>query len=106
MIRSNRIKQSAAGRIVAAAMAAVILCVMLTASFCLTAQADHDCSGEHCAVCALLYQWGDMVRQVRSGISALTALLPAAAPQFFLLLLIAAAFLSATPVSKQVRLNN
>ena len=43
-------------------LAAVLLLTLLCALLFVAAEADHHCPGEHCAVCAQLAHWGELLR--------------------------------------------
>ena len=93
-------------RIAAGVTALVMLAVMLLAAFCVAVEADHDCTGEDCSVCACIRQCENALRQLGENFAALAVVL---LPVLFLLF--AAGFFVRqtalqTPVSKKVRLNN
>ena len=93
-------------RMAAGVTALLMLAVLLLAAFSVAVEIDHDCAGEHCAVCACIRQCETALRQLGEWVAALAAaLLPV------LLLLLFARFSARqsapkTPVSGRVRLNN
>ncbi len=93
-------------RIAAGALCALLAAALLFSAFFAAAEADHDCSGEDCPVCACVRMCERTLRGLGGG---RIVLLSCAAPAFFLFF--AAAFTAAsfpreTPVSGKVRLNN
>ncbi len=93
-------------RIAAGILALALLAVVLFSAFYLAAEAEHDCAGEDCPICACIRQCESILRGLGDG----TALRSAAVAPV-ILVLIAAAFSAAavlrnTPVSGKVRLNN
>ena len=91
-------------RLLAGVLALAVLLALLLCSFCMAAESDHDCTGEDCAVCALLRQCDNLLRCVAVA-ALLTAALAAvcrrpAAARFV------CSVRRATPVSARVRLNN
>ena len=62
-----------------AVLLTVVLCLsVLGAAFCLAEHTQHDCSGENCAVCAVLEQCGERLHAAVSAASATVMLLLAA----------------------------
>ncbi len=102
-MRDRRI--SGAVRIAAGALGLLLLALLLFSSFYPAAEADHDCTGEDCAVCVCIRLCENALVRFGSGV----LLLAAAAP--VLLFLAAAVHVSAvfpqeTLISEKVRLNN
>ncbi|MBQ9551201.1 MAG: hypothetical protein IJU96_00405 [Clostridia bacterium] len=93
-------------RIAAGVIALVMAAAVLFAAFFIAVEADHDCVGEGCAVCACIQACVQSFRQFGAG----RASSAAAAVCFWLLVLSAffflPTFLPQTPVAKKVRLNN
>lgn len=97
---------SAAKRFLCIAVCIGFVAVSLFSGLFVSTHAIHDCTGEHCGVCAQIHQAQSLLRQfgaaaakaVSYGI-ALTILIGA-------LLLYTVLFLTATPVSQSIRLNN
>ncbi len=97
---------SVAMRIAAGIMGLVLLTVVLFSAFYIAAEADHDCSGEDCLICACIRQCENTLRGVGSGSAALISFIV----PVILILLAAASVIAAAPqdtlVSIKVRLNN
>ncbi len=93
-------------RIAAGVMVLITLAAVLFSAFYIAAEADHDCSGEDCPVCACIRQCEQVFRGVGYG----TAARSVAAASFIPVLTVAAFFAAAaaqdTLVSGKVRLNN
>ena len=90
-------------RLLAGVMALAALLTLLLSAFYIAAEADHDCSGEDCVICAQL-------RQCEKLLCCAAALAVAAAVFAAVRLLFTArfacGFLRQTPVSARVRLND
>ena len=98
-------KANKAKRILAGVLGLFLLLALVLCAACIAAEADHDCTGEDCPVCALVHQCENLLRQFGTAAAA-AALLAVAA----LLCVSAASYVCAvcrvTPVSRKVRLNN
>ncbi len=93
-------------RITAGIMGLMMLVLVLFSAFYIAAEADHDCCGEECPICACIHQCENILRGIGDGAAGRSA---AVAP--VILILFAAAFVIAavsqdTLVSRKVRLNN
>ena len=93
-------------RITAGIMGVMMLFIVLFSAFYIAAEADHDCCGEDCPICACIHQCENILRGIGDGAAVRCA---AVAP--VILILFAAAFVIAafsqdTLVSRKVRLNN
>ncbi len=93
-------------RITAGIMGLMMLVLVLFSAFYIAAEADHDCCGEDCPICACIHQCENTLRGIGDGAAVRSA---AVAPA--ILILFAAAFVIAavsqdTLVSRKVRLNN
>ncbi len=95
-------------KITAGILGLMTLVIVLFSSFYIAAEADHDCRGEDCPVCACVRQCENALHGPGDGIATrpasvasviLMLLLPAAAPA-------AAASRQKTLVSEKIRLNN
>ena len=93
-------------RIIAVFMVFALLLFLLLSSYFIAYEADHDCSGENCPVCALLQISENNLRQLGGGA-------PVTASAFSLILLIMvmqimidSGIIISTPVSRKTRLNN
>ena len=85
---------------------ALVLLVLISAS-CLIAEADHDCTGEDCPVCACLLRFENVLRRLGAGADARTAILQLSVRfAVLLLLLTSGVFKPSTPVLRKVRLND
>lgn len=93
-------------RILSGTMAALFLAVMLFSSFFIAVEADHDCTGEDCPICAVIHQCENTLRSVNDGQAVQAVIVP------FMLSCLLAAFLykpylvQETPVSEKVRMDN
>ncbi len=93
-------------RIAAGIAGMLMLLIMLFSAFYIVSEADHDCTGEDCPVCACIRECENTLRQPGDGSEAHLA---ATVPVFFLFvsaLLSESDPASETPVSRKVRLNN
>ena len=103
MCNSNTAK---AKRIAAGIMGIMLLVIVLFSSFYLAAEADHDCTGEDCPICACIQKCENTLRGIGDGTAIQSA---AVIPVLFILLfsvLFVAEFSRETLVSRKVRLNN
>ncbi len=102
----NSSEKNSNKRLTAALLAMVMLFFVLFSVFFIAHEADHECSGEGCPVCALIQMCEDNIRQLGSG----TAVSAAESVLVFLTLAMpvftAFAINVSTPVSKKIRLNN
>ena len=84
----------------------VVLIFLLFSAYFVAYEADHECSGEDCPVCALLHISEDSLRQLGCGVSSL----PAAGMLIFLIMVMRlctdSCNIISTPVSRKTRLNN
>ena len=97
---------SKAKRMAAGIMGLLLLAVVLLSALFLAAEADHDCAGEDCPICAVMQACANTLRRYGGAAAARPA---AAVPVVFFLFaaaLPAAVFLRETPVSRGTRLNN
>lgn len=93
-------------RIAAGIMGLVMLIIVLFSAFFIAAEADHDCTGEDCPICACIAQCENTLHQIGDGAAVQAAVI---VPVFFMLILaflFADYFTQETPVSRKVRLNN
>ncbi len=84
----------------------ILLFIVLFSSFYTAAETNHDCTGEDCPVCASIQHYERTLKQVGSGITAVSS---AIIPLIILLISAHLAITSVshgTPVSNKVRLNN
>ena len=93
-------------RAAAAILGVTMLVLLLLSAFCIAAEADHDCTGEDCQICACIRQCEQSLHRIIDGAMAQAVVIVP------LLALLLAAFLFAfvlqqkTPVSGKVRLND
>ncbi len=95
-----------AKRIAAGIMGIMMLVIVLFSAFYIAAEANHDCTGEDCPICACIQQCENILRRVSEGTaSELSAVIPV-----FFILFFAACFVAALPqetlITRKVRLNN
>ncbi len=93
-------------RITAGILVMFIFFTMLFSAFCIAAEADHDCTGEDCPICACIQQCENTLHQIGDGIALQAAVI---IPVIFIFLCISLFTLGLpreTPVSGKVRLNN
>lgn len=98
---SPKHKKAAAG-----ILAMFLLSLLLFSAFYVTAEAEHDCTGEDCPVCACIQQCESTLQKMGDGSAHLAA---AILPAVFLLILscfFVFTFPQETLVSIKVRLNN
>ena len=97
---------SRAKRITAGLMGLTLLLVVLLSALFLVVEADHDCAGEDCPICAVMQTCTNVLR--RFGAAVITLLAAAASIILFLFATVSGAnvFAQATPVSRKIRLNN
>lgn len=93
-------------RITAGIMGLMTLVLVLFSAFYIAAEADHDCCGEDCPICACIRQCENTLRGNGDG----TAVRSAAFTRVILILFAAAFVIPAasqdTLISRKVRLNN
>lgn len=93
-------------RFLSGVMALVIVAFLLLSIIFIVHEADHDCSGGDCPVCALIMQCENNLRTVGTGdtaeaVSSVTSILIAV-----ILMPLAAVAVVSTPISRKIRLNN
>ncbi len=103
----NRIHKSAdSWKITAIFLILVILLFLFISTYFIAYEADHECTGEDCPVCALIQMSENSLRQLGSGAPS-----AAAVSSLFILILVMQICTSdsitlPTPVSEKIRLNN
>ena len=103
-MRSTGVTQ--AKRIAAGLMGLTLLLIIALSAAFLVAEADHDCAGEDCPICAFMAVCVHVLRRLGA---AAVVLLAAAAPAILFLaapVAGAAVFAPGTPVSQRTRLND
>ena len=93
-------------RISAGIMGILMLFIMLFSAFFIAAEADHDCTGEDCPICACIGQCENILHQIGSGIASCTAVIISIVFLFVSVNLFASIFPQETLVSRKVRMNN
>ncbi len=103
----HRIHKSAdTGKITAIFLILVVILFLLVSTYFIAHEADHECTGEDCPVCALIQMSENSLRQLGSGTPA------AAVASSLCVLLLVMQFCTGdsitfpTPVSRKTRLNN
>ncbi len=93
-------------RVIALVVLASVLFVVLFSSFYIAEEADHECSGASCPVCAMIQQCADNIRQ--TGIGQIVTTIIAMVICFFCQTTEETGFtvLRETPVTRKVRLND
>ena len=93
-------------RIAAGIMGLMMFIAVLFSAFYIAAEADHDCCGEDCPICACIQQCENTLRGIGDGTAEqLSAVIPVML--IFLVAALPIAVLSQeTLVSRKVRLNN
>ncbi len=103
MCGANQVK---ARRAAAGAMGLLMLLIVLFSAFCIAAEADHECTGEDCRICACILRCENTLRGTGDGKS---TQLPGVVPVLCVLLfavLFSAELLQETLVNGKVRLND
>ncbi len=93
-------------RISAGIMGILMLFIMLFSAFYIAAEADHDCAGEDCPICACIAQCENILHQIGDGIASCAAVIISIVFLFVSVFLFATLFPQETLVSRKVRLNN
>ena len=93
-------------KMTAGIMGLILLVIVLFSAFYIAAEADHDCCGGDCPICACIHQCENNLRVIGDG----TAVRSAAVVPVIHILFAAAFVITAvshdTIVSRKVRLNN
>lgn len=92
-------------RFAAAVMALAVLFFVFLSVFFIAHEADHDCTGDDCPVCALIQMCENNIRQLGNGTSAAAAEAALVFLTFILPVLMTGALAGSTPVSRKTRLN-
>lgn len=93
-------------RIMAGIMGILMLLIILFSAFYIAAEADHDCTGEDCPICACIHQCEKTLYQISDGIAVQTAVI---IPFVFMLVipvLFTVCIQHETLISKKIRLNS
>lgn len=70
------------------------------------AEADHDCIGEDCPVCACIHHAEQTLKQLGMGIGSAAGWMPVAVTLIFCIPCVLCAGAHQTPIGQKVRLNN
>ena len=95
-----------AKRVAAGVMSLTLLLVIVLSALFLVAEADHDCAGEDCPICAVMQVCVHVLRRFGGAATILLAVAAAAILFLFAAVSGAAVFAQETPVSRRIRLNN
>lgn len=93
-------------RLIAIVVLAAILAVMLFSSCYIIKEADHDCSGTSCPVCAVIQQCENNLGQIGMGQIAIIAVAAAFCFLYQAIASIHAVVSAETPITRKVRLND
>ena len=93
-------------RFAAACGAALLAFALLFSVFFLVAEADHDCGGEHCAVCHQIQTCQELLEQLSAAPAAFAAAAALCFRMLFLVLRTQDVFAVSSPVSQKVKLLN
>ncbi len=84
----------------------LLLSVSLFSAFYVTSEANHDCCGEGCPICAHIDQCTSILRSAGDGSAILGAVLLLTAISFTAAAVLISVFCSSSPITFKVRLNN
>ncbi len=87
-------------------MVLLLLLFVLLSVFFIAHEADHECTGEDCPVCALIQISENNLRQLGSGAPAAAAVISCIVFVMMLQSLTDTGIVISTPVSRKIRLNN
>ena len=93
-------------RYIAGVTAAVLLTVMLLSAAFISAHIHHDCTGDHCPVCAMMHQCEKALHSFGGATSGNAASFIPLCLILFIISLPACSFTISSPVSDKVRLND
>lgn len=97
---------SPAKRLLCIAICIGFVAVSLFSGLFVSTHAIHDCTGEHCGVCAQIHQAQSLLRQFGAAAAKAASYGIAFAILLGALLLHTVLFSTTTPVSQNIRLNN
>ena len=95
-----------ARRIAAGIMGLMMLLIVLFSAFYIAAEADHDCEGEHCSVCACIQQCKNVLRGIGGCAAPQLSFIAPALFAFLFAAVFAAEITQKTLVAERIRLNN
>ncbi len=93
-------------RLTTSIMTLMMLIIVLFSVFFIAAEADHDCCGDDCPICACIHLCENTLEQIGSGAAAQAAVIIPVILFCISILLSFCVCRQETPVSKKVRLNN
>ena len=99
---SNRMSK----KIISGVAAILFLAIMLFSSFYIAAEADHDCTGEDCPICAVIHQCENTLSSFGGSLPVQTIVTPIILSCLLAAFLRKADFVQETPVSEKVRMDN
>ncbi len=94
------------GRFTAWILAVLVVLLMLVSYSFIAKEANHDCTGEDCPVCAFIQQCESTMHRIGSGLIIPAVCLIPVILCFFSILTTVTVILQETPVLNKVRLNN
>ncbi len=92
-------------RMAALIMACIIVLFIFASVFFIAHEADHDCTGEDCPVCALIMQCENNLKQIGSGEAAVVTAVATALIFLTLQMHVTASAIISTPILLKTRLN-
>ncbi len=93
-------------RIAAGIIALMVLLFVLSSALYIVVEADHDCAGEDCQICACIEQCEQVIRHIGESLAVLTAVLIPVISAVVAVAFAARFVPCATPVSQKVRIND
>lgn len=93
-------------RIAAGIIGIMMLFITLFSAFYIASEADHDCTGEDCSICACIQQCENTLHQTGDGAASQSAVIIPVVFMLVFAVLFVAVFPQGTLVSRKVRLNN
>ena len=93
-------------RVSAALLACALVCVLLFSVFFIALEAEHDCAGEDCAVCAVLTLCENLLRQLPCFTAAAAGFLLCHAGVYAVFTRRASPRAFSTPVTLRVKLSD
>ena len=93
-------------RLAAGIMALMMFVIVLFSVSFIAAEADHDCCGDDCPICACIHLCENTLEQIGSGVATQAAVIIPAILFCISILLSVCVCRQETPVSRKVRLNN
>ncbi len=84
----------------------MMLVIMLFSGFYIAVEAEHDCTGDDCPICACIQLCINTLRGFTYGITAAFSAAVPVLPILFTALIFCSVLLRETPISRKVRMNN